>query len=102
MQPLEHVTNMYKQTKLYSYTRRIYIRFSVLRVARSSNGTPITLLIKKKRNPNLNILKTYISLPPNKQLKIRRQLKSFQPYPLKPNRYLYHRYRTFPPYSQHL
>src|SRR6266550_2502693 len=43
MQPLEHVTNMYKATKLYSYTRRIYIRFSVLRVARSSNGTPVTV-----------------------------------------------------------
>src|SRR6266576_6912990 len=34
---------MYQTTKLYSYTRRIYIRFSVLRVARSSNGTPVTL-----------------------------------------------------------
>src|SRR6266550_803564 len=42
MQPIEHVTNMYKQPKLYSCTRRIYIRFSVSRVARSSNGTPVT------------------------------------------------------------
>src|SRR6266550_3143988 len=34
---------MYKQPKLYSCTRRIHIRFSVSRVARSSNGITVTL-----------------------------------------------------------
>src|SRR6266576_2080086 len=42
MQPIEHVTNMYKQPSLYSCTRRIHIQFSVSRVARSSNGITVT------------------------------------------------------------
>src|SRR6266576_6182938 len=42
VQPIEHVTNMYKQPKLYSCTRRIHIRFSVSRVARFSNGITVT------------------------------------------------------------
>src|SRR6266576_6878012 len=33
---------MYKQPSLYSCTRRIHIRFSVSRVARSSNGKSVT------------------------------------------------------------
>src|SRR6266576_6301726 len=38
----------------------------------------------------------YISPPPNKQLKTKKQLKSFQPYPLKPKPHLYHYYLPLP------
>src|SRR6266576_157861 len=42
---------MYKQPSLYSCTRRIHIRFSVSRVARSSNG--ITVTCSKERSIQL-------------------------------------------------